>query len=144
MSNTQKIYNFSLLQILAAGSILMGLTMLGLGGVGHLLGNLTGQGATTLVAAEETTGVIAPTIAAVSHAAAPVLVGTSTAAGITIILGMILILSGLMLHALLLLRIGTERNVPIHVKERHRETVERGARMQRAIEVFWVEQEIRL
>ncbi|OGJ61067.1 hypothetical protein A3C37_03315 [Candidatus Peribacteria bacterium RIFCSPHIGHO2_02_FULL_53_20] len=145
MSNTHKIHDFTLLQIIAAGSILMGLTMLGLGGVGHLLGNLTGQGSVTSVTAEETAGVIAPAmIAAAPHAAAPVLEGTSTAAGITIILGMILILSGLMLHALLLLRMGTERSVPVHVKERRRETVERGARMQRAIEVFWVEQEIRL
>lgn len=61
-----------------------------------------------------------------------------------IIVGMMLILCGLMLHALLLLRMSTDRKVPIHVRERERKTVERGARMQRAIEVFWVEQEIRL
>ena len=144
MSNTHPSIDFSLLQIIAAGSILMGLTMLGLGGVGHLLGDLTGQGAVTAIAAEETAGVITTTIAAAAHTAAPVLEGTSTAAGITIILGMILILSGLLLHALLLLRMRAERTVPVHGVERRRETVDRGARMQRAIEVFWVEQEIRL
>ncbi|TSC59806.1 MAG: hypothetical protein Greene041662_377 [Candidatus Peregrinibacteria bacterium Greene0416_62] len=144
MSNTHPSIDFSLLQIIAAGSILMGLTLLGLGGVGHLLGNLSGQGTVALVPAETVVGEITAMIAATPHAAAPILAGTSTAAGITIILGMILILSGLFLHALLLLRIRTERNVPVHGKERDRKTVERGARMQRAIEVFWVEQEIRL
>lgn len=144
MSKTHTITDFSLVQIIAAGSILMGLMLLGIGSVGHLLGNLTGQDAVALAPAEEAAGQMTSMIIAAPHAAAPVLEGTSTAAGITIILGMILILSGLFLHALLLLRMRTERSVPIHVKERDHKTMERGARMQRAIEVFWVEQEIRL
>lgn len=144
MSKTHPNTDFTLLQILAAGSIVMGLTMLGLGGLGHLLGNITGQGTVTMMPAEETAGETTLTIAAAPHAAVPILEGTSTAAGITIILGMIFILCGLLLHALLCLRMRTERTVPVHAKERRRETVKRGARMQRAIEVFWVEQEIRL
>lgn len=140
MQKTHSMIDFSLLQMIAAGSILMGLAMLGFGGVAHLVGNLTGQGAGAVMPAAAEFGENTATI----HAAAPILAGTSTAAGVTIILGMILILSGLFLHALLLLRTRTERTVPIHIKERERATVERGARMQRAIEVFWVEQEIRL
>lgn len=144
MSNTQSTTDFGLLKIIAAGSILMGLMLVGLGGMGHLLGNLTGQGSVTLVSEETVVGETTATISTAPHAAAPVLEGTSDGVGITIILGMILILSGLLLHALLLLRMRKERTVPVHGIERHRETVERGARMQRAIEVFWVEQEIRL
>ena len=122
----------------------MGLILMGLGGIGHLLGDLTGQGQILSAAADAVQGEPAATIASAPHAAAPILQGTSTAAGIMIIVGMMLILCGLMLHALLLLRMSTDRKVPIHVRERERKTVERGARMQRAIEVFWVEQEIRL
>lgn len=122
----------------------MGLILMGLGGIGHLLGDLTGQGQTISTAAEVVDGELTATIAAAPHAAAPILKGTSAGAGIMIIVGMMLILCGLMLHALLLLRISTDRKVPIHIRERDRKTVERGARMQRAIEVFWVEQEIRL
>ena len=102
------------------------------------------------VAPETVTGTMGSTLAPLPHAAAPVIAGTSHTPpgvqlpGITIILGMMMILSGLLLHALLLLRMRTERTVAVHGKERHRETVERSARMQRAIEVFWVEQEIRL
>ncbi len=124
----------------------MGLTLLGLGGLGHLAGNLTGQGGIVQYAVVPETGVLASPAAtiAAAHASAPIIAGTSNAAGITIILGMMLILTGLLLHALLLLRTGMDRNVPVHIKERDRKTVERNARNQRAIEVFWVEQTIRL
>ena len=146
MSNTHPLEHHSMLQILIAGSILMGLTLLGLGGLGHLAGNLTGQGGIVQYAITQETGMLAVPAATISaaHSAAPIIAGTSNMAGITIILGMILILTGLFLHALLILRMGLNRNVPVHAVERDRKTVERGARNQRAIEVFWVEQTIRL
>ena len=146
MSNTLHIPRLSTLQILIAGSILMGLTLLGLGGLGHLAGNLTGQGGIVQYAITQETGMLAAPAAtiAAAHSAAPIIAGTSNMAGMTIILGMILILTGLFLHALLLLRTGMDRKVPVHAVERERKTVERGARNQRAIEVFWVEQVIRL
>jgi hypothetical protein len=146
MSNTHILDHRSTLQILIAGSILMGLTLLGLGSLGHLAGNLTGQGGIVQYAITQETGMLAVPAATISaaHSAAPIIAGTSNVAGMTIILGMILILTGLLLHALLLLRAGLDRTVPVHTKERDRKTVERGARNQRAIEVFWVEQTIRL
>jgi len=125
----------------------MGLTLLGLGGFAHLTASLTGQGSTMEYAIpEEVTAPAAPqaTIAPAPHGAAPIVTGTSTLAGVTIILGMILILTGLLLHALLLLRVHGERNVPVRVTEHARTTVKRSGRNQRAIEVFWVEQTIRL
>ncbi len=146
MSNTHILDHHSTLQILIAGSILMGLTLLGLGGLGHLAGNLTGQGGIVQYAITQETGMLAVPAATISaaHSAAPIITGTSNMAGLTIILGMILILTGLLLHALLLLRAGLDRKVPVHGVERDRKTVERGARNQRAIEVYWVEQTIRL
>jgi hypothetical protein len=127
------------LQILTAGAILMGLTLLGLGGLAHLTGQVTGQGAISAMQK------IPPaTIVQATHAAAPIIEDTSTTAGLTIVLGMLLILIGLALHALLLLRLHAEKTVPVHSKVRGEKNVPRSARAQRSIEVFWVEEEIRL
>jgi hypothetical protein len=147
MSNTHTANDHCTLQILVIGSMLMGLTFLGLGGVAHLTASITGQGSIVQYAVQPETGVLQEpqaTLAPVAHSAAPILAGTSTLAGVTIVLGMMLILTGLLLHALLLLRTQKDRIVPVHAAARDRTTVERNARHQRAIEVYWVEQTIRL
>ena len=121
------------IQVATAIAVIGGLVLLMQGDARRLSGALTGQGSTVVEQSDATL-----------HAAAALEEYQQASAGIAIIVGMLLILIGLMLHALLLIRISHDRPVTVHGPGREHETLERGARKQRAIEVFWIEESIRL
>lgn len=132
-------------KILVAGSIALGIALL-LTSEPTVQGQISGQGSTLPSSRVITEGTIVheALLKPMTHASAPIRQKDTAAGTATIIIGMCLIASGLLLHALFVLYSSKDRRVPVHSIERSRTTIEREARAQRSIEVYWVEQVIRL
>lgn len=122
-------------KILVGIILLTGFTILGAAGVEELHGQVitSGQGAVTETLPLMRSAELRP---APLHAAAPQMQPSAVPAGLQLVGGMLLILLGFLLHALVIRTRHADRSIPVHQAPRKPR--------QERMEIFWVDQVIEL